>query len=122
MCSLSGLTYIIYLFTDLVKKVLKLVGQHLNIENELSFLESNLSFIISDWFEKYGYSNLNEFPWTLLNNISQNDFLLKYSPYIVPVLLFNLKSEVFQDLSNKLKKSPSKLIKVFPNLIFFVLK
>uniref|UniRef100_A0A1B6BXN6 Serine/threonine-protein kinase ATM n=4 Tax=Clastoptera arizonana TaxID=38151 RepID=A0A1B6BXN6_9HEMI len=104
--------------SDLVTKVLEMIGKHLKVENMVIFLECNLNFVITDWVEKYKFNDFITFPWTLLKCHSLNAFLSKYSSHIVPVLLLNCKLDIFNQIATQMNVTPGKLIKdCFPSVI-----
>lgn len=100
-----------FLFSsDLVKKVLNLIGQHLNIPDVNVLLEGNLRYLVWEWHDTYG--TLNDFPWKLFGTASESDFFDQYAKKVVPILIHRKSVECLRLLCIIINLPLKELVKV----------
>ena len=95
---------------DLVRKVLKLIGQHLRIPNVNTLLEDNLRYLVWEWHDTYGV--LNDFPWKLFGASSESNFYSQYASKVVPILIHRKSVNCLKLLSLIVNLPLAALIKV----------
>lgn len=71
-------------FLGLSRNILEMVARHLALPNATTFVELNLTYLLSQWQER-GLS-IKDFPYYLLN-YSFEEFCSNYQRLLVPILI-----------------------------------
>ncbi|XP_069700137.1 serine-protein kinase ATM isoform X2 [Periplaneta americana] len=102
--------------TDLVRKVLNLVGKSLKLSDIKKLTETYLNYILIHWQETQ-YA-LKDFPWVVFDCTSDTEFFSKYQEVIIPVLLRKEDNEALDLVSRKVGKMLAELVTVcYPRII-----
>nr|CAD7589957.1 unnamed protein product [Timema genevievae] len=100
---------------ELVCKVLRLVGEHLKLQECSQLVKVNASYLVHHWMEQE--YQLQKFPWQLMGCVSITQFYRQYKDIIVPILLQREEEEeTLTHVSQKVGKNVRELVEgCFPH-------
>ncbi|CAG2061751.1 unnamed protein product, partial [Timema podura] len=94
---------------ELVCKVLRLVGEHLKLQECSQLVKVNASYLVHHWMEQE--YQLQKFPWQLMGCVSITQFYRQYKDIIVPILLQREEEEeTLTHVSQKVGKNVRELV------------